>query len=163
MLQPWMSFCIIGDRAILLDAKRNRYTALSARMPIPLVSGQTDKGPAAILRNAERRGWLGIRKEYSNPVPLVAPVRGLGRQELSLRPPLALLAEVVAALIVMRIALAALPLHYVLTRTARRNEGAKDKPDRHSVQTIVEGFDWAERYLLTRNRCSAQDRRSDRR
>ncbi|WP_404478363.1 lasso peptide biosynthesis B2 protein [Novosphingobium sp. BL-52-GroH] len=159
MLQPWISHCTIGDHTILLDAKRNRYSALSTVTMNALVAGRFDEINPAILKTAKRKGWiLPGSADPAQPAQTtlrapIGPTRQLAISGTEAYVSWPLRVKVARALVSTRLTLAIYGLERSFDMIGIRNAQASRQHSPQSPQEILGGFNWAERYILGPNVC----------
>lgn len=156
MLAPWVSYCRIGDMAIFLDVRQDRYRAMSWECARPLVCAANTPIPPRIADRARDLGWIvegssgGARQppdlgpaEEIDPAIVACRSSGLG------------VAGAWWLLGAIRFRLATQPLERILTTAsaANRKVGSATLPCWSTIAPTLAAFRSAERYVLARNTC----------
>ncbi len=164
MLPSWISCCRVGDMAVFLDVRRDRYMALAWEAALPLIENTPAQMPYCVARKAQALGWVdGLHSEH-NPLvpPLPTPIE-LGQEfGVSACSP-RLVAQTLWMLAATRFWLSTRTLERNLAAVSRRNHGiaSGNAPDAAAtnaevppaIAPVLRAFRAAERFALARDTC----------
>lgn len=166
MLAEWVSFCRIDDHVVFLDARRNRYLALSQAAAAPVLAGEIANLTPKVRETVARYGWL------VDAAPTALPYRAIAAPTYEIpyhhnaRISARFASRVLASLIKVRLDLWVRSLQTNLDRVAARNRAIGTGATPAELNKIVADFSTCERILpaqtcllrsLTLHRLLAQD------
>lgn len=156
MLPWWVSYCRIGDLAIFLDVRRNRYRAMAWESARALIDASASSSPEPVTRRMRALGWLDDRPAPITPMTLPpSPAQELAPQVTAYGSKPFLVTEALWALGSTRLRLAIRSLERNLAAVRRINRKAADEPPPllTDIAPVLTAFRMAERYVLTNKTC----------
>lgn len=150
-LPPWISYCEVEDRAIILDVRGNRYFMASGKAMRAL----TTADPLAAAPNLR-----GIFQDACNELPNYStacdPIPAAlehsaetGRMRLVM----SLMLSATATIISMRLKLAAFNLDRLLWNAQQRNRACLERKPSRNLGDLISAFECAERLIVERDKC----------
>jgi len=152
MLPSWVTFCTIGDHAVFLDIRNNRYCALPAATAIQLTSSKPRLTPAVEQRLA-RLGWLKHAGDGETASSHVIPTMELAPAETVERPRIGTVLGIAAVIAATKLAVATAPFERVLGAVSGENVRAVAMNAAHPLNDIIARFETIERVVIGRDAC----------
>lgn len=156
MLPSWVSYCRIGELAVFLDVRRDRYRAMAWDSAQPFIKTSEAAMPPQVARKARALGWLDEASCTIAPAPpTCAPLEELAPDVMGRTPPPRWVAEALWLLGKTRVHLAMRSLERNLAEVSRRNAATAlvAEGDSSAIPPILAAFRMAERYALASNTC----------
>lgn len=156
MLAPWVSYCRIGDMAVFLDVRRDRYRAMAWDSAQALIGGASTPMSGRIVNRAHALGWLDDASTgIIQTPPQLSPAEELSPDGMDYWPSGWAIAQSLGLLVKTRLRLSVQPLEGILAQVSDRNRaiGSADGPGWPAMAPTLAAFRMAERYALASNTC----------
>jgi hypothetical protein len=156
LLPSWVSYCRIGELAVFLDVRRDRYRAMAWESAQPFINAPEASMPTQVARKARALGWLDDASCTIAPAPpACTPLEELAPDVMARTPPPRSVVEALWLLGMTRVHLAMRSLERNLAEVSRRNAATTlaAEGDISATPPILAAFRVAERYALANNTC----------
>jgi hypothetical protein len=156
LLPSWVSYCRIGELAVFLDVRRDRYRAMAWDSAQPFINTSEASMPTQVARKARALGWLDEAScTIAQAPPECAPLEELAPDVMARTPPPRWVAEALWLLGKTKVHLAMRSLERNLAEVSRRNAATAlaAEGDSSAIPPILAAFRMAERYALASNTC----------
>lgn len=150
-LPPWISYCEVEDRAIILDVRGNRYFMASGKAMRALATAAPLAAPSSLR---------GVFQEACNELPSFStacdPIPAALEHSAETgrtRVVMSLMLSAAATIISMRLKLGASNLDRLLWNAQQMNRACLDRRPGRNLGDLIAAFECAERLIVERDKC----------
>lgn len=150
-LPPWISYCEVEDRTIILDVRANRYFMATEALALALKNPDYSTLPRNLRDNFLRSDKA--HQTYSTARDNIPAALEHSAEAGPTSPAVASVLAAIATILSMRLQLRAFSLDRLLQKVQRTNRNCPERKPGRKLGDLIGAFECAERLTVERDRC----------